>query len=139
MSRQMYVSYSTRIFKTTTSPSKVLECMVCGLPGSESSSELEVHIPPPDSNTTISLEASTPMTTRIRSKDISVAHINIRGLVNYLIEIKVLLYNTPVDFPAVTETYLNADITENEILIDSHKVIHKDRPNGSPWEGSAIY
>jgi hypothetical protein len=44
-----------------------------------------------------------------------------------------------VDFLAITGTHLYHDISDNEVSIDGYRIIRKDRPNGSPWGGCAIY
>ena len=44
-----------------------------------------------------------------------------------------------VDFLAVTESHLNDKIDDREISIHGYKIIRKDRPNGSPWGGCALY
>ena len=44
-----------------------------------------------------------------------------------------------MDFLAVTESHLNAEIDDREISINGYKIIRKDRPNGSPWGGCALY
>ena len=85
------------------------------------------------------LEALQPLKRSIKDNDISIAHTNIRGLTKHLSEIKILLQHTPVDFLAITETHLNSDIKDNEVFINGYIILRKDRPDGSPWGGCALY
>jgi hypothetical protein len=90
-------------------------------------------------DTTISLEVLSPLKTCLEIKDVSFAHINICGLINHLLEIKVLLHHILVGFLAITETHLYHDISDNEVSIDGYIIIRKDMPNGSPWAVAVLY
>ena len=87
----------------------------------------------------IELDSLIPLKNCLHTKDVSIAHMNICGLVRHIREIKILLEYSPVDFLAVTESHLNAEIDDREISINGYKIIRKDRPNGSPWGGCALY
>ena len=87
----------------------------------------------------IELDSLIPLKNCLHTKDVSIVHMNICGLVRHIREIKILLEYSPVDFLAVTESHLNAEIDDREISINGYKIIRKDRPNGSPWGGCALY
>lgn len=46
-----------------------------------------------------------------------IAHINVNGLLNKLLDIKVLLSWLKLDILAITESHLNQNISNNEIAI----------------------
>lgn len=87
----------------------------------------------------IELDSLIPLKNCLQTKDVSIAHLNICGLVRHIREIKILLEYSPVDFLAVTESHLNVEIDDREISINGYKIIRQDRPNGSPWGGCALY
>jgi len=87
----------------------------------------------------IELDSLISLKNCLHTKDVSIVHMNICGLVRHIWEIKIFLEYSPVDFLAVTESHLNAEIDDREISINGYKIIRKDRPNGSPWGGCALY
>lgn len=87
----------------------------------------------------IELDSLIPLKNCLHTKDVSIAHTKICGLVRHIREIKILLEYSPVDFLAVTELHLNAEIDNREISINGYKIIQKDRLNGSSWGGCVSY
>ena len=75
------------------------------------------------------IEAYTKLKQEIKGPGISVAHINIRGLVKNLSEVKILLQYTQIDLLALTETHLTDRIDDSEVCIDGYEIIRRDRKN----------
>ena len=75
------------------------------------------------------IEAYAKLKQEIKGPGISMAHINIPGLVKNLSEVKILLQYTQIDLPALTETHLTDRIDDSEICIDGYEIIPRDRKN----------
>ena len=113
-------------------------CARCLAPAIDKSASIK-NDPRKGTGEGIELDSLIPLKNCLHTKDVSIAHTNICGLVRHIREIKILLEYSPVDFLAVTESHLNAEIDDREISINGYKIIRKDRPNGSPWGGCVLY
>lgn len=73
------------------------------------------------------------------STNLKVAHINIRSLRNKVDEVKLLLQVCRFDVLAITETFLDRKISNQQIEIEDYKIIRRDRKAGSLGGGCLIY
>ena len=66
------------------------------------------------------------------SNNLKIAQINIRSLRNKIDEVKLLLKLCSFDILAITETYLDRNISNEQLEIDQYKIgIRRDRNTGS--------
>ena len=73
-------------------------------------------------------------------KSLKVANINISGLFYKLHEIKLLLQETRLDVPAITETHLHKHIENDQLEIEGYGIARKGRQNSeNNWGGCLIY
>ena len=73
------------------------------------------------------------------NKGLKCGHINVNGLYHKIEEIRLLLTEAKIEVLAVSETHLNADITDKEIQIDNYTFVKKDRVGrGKQWGGILI-
>ena len=64
---------------------------------------------------------------KTNKNNISVAHINIDGLLHKMAEITIFLFTTKVDILAITETHLDLTIDREHIEIDGYGLERRDR------------
>ena len=72
------------------------------------------------------------------STNLRIAHINILSLRNKLDEIKLLLKVCRFDVLSITESHLEAKISNQQLNIANDKIARKDRDNG-PGGGCVVY
>ena len=70
---------------------------------------------------------------------LNVGHLNIRSLPGHLDEFRILMHNNPFDIMCLTETWLNATDTNDELHIDGYNIIRTDRQDVHRGGGTAIY
>jgi hypothetical protein len=91
--------------------------------------------PGPGATNTISEKVSLD----VKSRGLKIAHLNIRSLPSKLDELAVRMTNSKsFDILTLSETWLNPDISEDEINISGYSCVRKDRVNGVGG-GVAIY
>ena len=76
-----------------------------------------------------------PMRSFPRSRGLKVAHLNIRSIANKTDSLKLLLKDKPFDILTISETWLNPNITDNEITIPGYTFARQDR-DGRPGGGT---
>ena len=73
------------------------------------------------------------------SNNLKIAQINIRSLRNKIDEVKLLLKLCSFDILAITETYLDRNISNKQQEIDQYKIgIRRDRNTGSIGGGCLV-
>ena len=72
-------------------------------------------------------------------RGLKVAHLNVNRLYNKTDSIRELLADTSLDILGLSETWLTADILDNEISIQGYSILRRDRPNGKQGGGIVIY
>lgn len=60
-------------------------------------------------------------------KGLKIAHLNIRSIKNKIDHLRVFLYQNSVDILCLSETWLNSDINDSEILIEGYDFCRIDR------------
>ena len=55
------------------------------------------------------------------------ASLNIRGLIDYIDELRVLLADNPIDILALMETWLDTSISNNDVFISVYEMVRRDR------------
>lgn len=91
----------------------------------------------PSNDTNNILFANSDFFDCFRKKGLHCVHVNARSLLPKLSELKILAVKTKASIIAVTETWLDKTVTENEINIPGYTTVRKDRNrNGG---GSCIY
>ena len=75
---------------------------------------------------------------KIDYKGLKIAHLNVRGILNKIGEIRLLLLDSKLDVLAITETHLKGDINSSEISVDGYKIARCDRMHKS-CGGCMIY
>ena len=74
----------------------------------------------------------------LQSRDLKVAHLNIRSIYNKIDSLKLLLNEKPFDIFTISETWLNSDITDGEISIPAYTFSRNDR-NGRSGGGTLAF
>ena len=74
-----------------------------------------------------------------KTRGISVAHLNINGLLTKIHQIRLLLEETRLDILTISESHLNSEIINEEIEIENYSILRKDRKDDSSWGGVLIY
>lgn len=74
-------------------------------------------------------------------RGLSIAHLNVRSLFGKLDELKLLLSTNAKNFDILTlsESWLNASISEAEIQIPGYSCIRKDRSGNKRGGGTVAY
>lgn len=73
------------------------------------------------------------------SNNFSIAQLNVRSLRNKMDEIKLLLKVCRFDILAITETFLDARISNKQLHVDNYKIVRRDRNTGQDGGGCLIY
>ena len=73
------------------------------------------------------------------SRNLNVAHINIRSLRNKLEEVKLLLHLCRFDVLSMTETHLDNTISDRQLGVNDYKIIRRDRGIGTTGGGCVEY
>ena len=60
-------------------------------------------------------------------KGLKIAHLNVRGIIGKINEVRLLLLDSRLDVLAITETHLRGDINSSEISVDGYKIARLDR------------
>ena len=82
---------------------------------------------------------------KTNKNNISMAHINIDGLLHKMAEIKNFIFTTKVDILAITETHLDLGINREHIKIEGYDLERRDRQKSDYdkvpelWGGVVIY
>lgn len=69
------------------------------------------------------------------SNNFSVAQLNVRGLRNKMDEIELLLRVCRFDILAITETFLDESISNEQLHVDNYKIVRRDRNTGQDGGG----
>ena len=69
------------------------------------------------------------------SNNFSVAQLNVKGLRNKMDEIKLLLRVCRFDILAITETFLDESISNEQLHVDNYKIVRRDRNTGQDGGG----
>jgi hypothetical protein len=70
-------------------------------------------------------------------KGLTIGHLNVRSLKNKIDQIRLMLQDQPLDVFAVSETWLNTNISDSEVAIPNYKLYRKDR--ATRGGGVALY
>ena len=73
------------------------------------------------------------------SKNLSIAHLNIRSLRNKVDEVRLLLRVCKFDILAITETHLDKGISNRQLQVDNYKIVRRDRHSDSIGGGCLVY
>ena len=76
---------------------------------------------------------------RINGSGISVGHVNIRGLVKNLNELRILLNYAKFDVIGITETHLTEDVDSKEVHVKGYVLHCMDRQKNKQGGGCAVY
>ena len=76
---------------------------------------------------------------RINGSGISVGHVNIRGLVKNLNELRILLNHAKFDVIGITETHLTEDVDSKEVHVEGYVLHRMDRQKNKQGGGCAVY
>ena len=70
---------------------------------------------------------------KLHTREIRLAHLNVRSLVPSLDDVNVLLADNDLDILCVTETWLQPDLDSRFLIFPGYKMVRADRParNGS--------
>lgn len=68
---------------------------------------------------------------KIDYKVVKIAHLNVRGILNKIGEIRLLLLDSKLDVLAMTETHLKGDINSSEISVHGYKIARLYRTHKS--------
>jgi hypothetical protein len=63
----------------------------------------------------------------LKNKGLHILHANIRSLLPKVVEVKLILQRTSAAVLAITETWLDSTVSDNEIDIDRYSVLCRDR------------
>ena len=61
------------------------------------------------------------------SRGFKLASLNIRGLIDHIDELRVLLADNPIDILALNETWLDTSICDNDVFISGHEIVRRNR------------
>ena len=75
---------------------------------------------------------------KIDYKGLKIAHLNVRGIVNKIGEIRLLLLESKLDVLAITETHLKGDINSSEMSVYGYKIARLHRTHKG-CDGCMIY
>ena len=64
---------------------------------------------------------------KIDYKGLKIAHLNVRGILNKITEIRLLFLDTKLNVLAITESHLKGDINSSEISVDGFKIARFER------------
>ena len=76
---------------------------------------------------------------RINGSGISVGHVNIRGLVKNLNELRILLNHAKFDVIGIIETHLTEDVDSKEVHVEGYVLYRMDRQKNKQGGGCAVY
>ena len=89
-------------------------------------------------NFTQTNQRSLPVTRRFKF-----ASLNIRDLCKQIDELRVLLADSPIDVPALNETWLGPTISDNDVYITGYEIVRRDRDfpgaDGKTYGGVCFY
>ena len=73
------------------------------------------------------------------NKSLKIAHINIRSLRNKVDEVKLLLHICRLDILAITESHLDRNFSNRQLMIENYKIVRRDRSAGTAGGGCLVY
>ena len=69
----------------------------------------------------------------------SLAHLNVRSLVNKLDQLKIILSKAPFDILCLNETFCDGSISDEEIKLPGYEIIRKDIETAMVVEWQCIF
>ena len=65
----------------------------------------------------------------LSNRGLNIAHLNVRSVINKVDSLRLLLQSNPFDVLTISETWLTANISDAELIVQGYSFIRNDRKN----------